>query len=585
MKSMKSIFLALLLLSSCILFKNTNAQEVSDKNGDELQDDIPQTNCVFVGCSCQGDEDIVILQNSNEVEEASPDARLAKDVSYDLLCKDEENPDFKFKSFPIRDNSKVYSHQILTLDLATNAITTVPASRLKDLEISAAIFRENLINNISEDAFKGVIKLESLDLSVNKLTDLNEKIFVPVQMSLMHLKINENKLGEMSAENLEKVLNGLKKLSSLHLSSNDLKTLPDLSKSQLTELVLQSNQIETLNDNKQLLPSTLIDLNVNNNRIKQLTANTLSKLVNLKYLNLESNQISSISEDAFTHLTKLTQIHMAKNYLKQIPPRVFFTLIELQRLDLSAQNQMLKEIDDYAFDRRSNSRDITKIDLSKNRIASIGAKAFCSRNRSHPYANIKELDLALNPISSINSCVLRQMAKGFVDFNKQQDNPKVTFKPTHSLEKLAPTLKCDCEIAKASLLIDFEGDCENEQGNTVELKKYKCNSDMSKDDVEKTCASLPEYDCTDQTSVEDKFTTDKNTFKQGVDVNTKPDENKTSKKDRPAEIQNNPNTKLPVKDAGNNNKIESGAVVSVSRFNCFVVLSFTLIVSKMLAVF
>ena len=579
--SIKRLLALLLLISSCLLI---DAQEVADTNGDELQEDIPPINCVFVGCSCQGDEDTVILQNSNELEEASPDARLAKDVSYDLLCKDEDNPDFKFKSFPLRDNSKVYSHQILTLDLANNAITTVPSHRLKNLEISSAILRENLINNIDEDAFKDVIKLESLDLSVNKLTDLNERTFVPVQASLMHLKINENKLGEMSVEKLEKVLNGLKKLASLHLSSNELKSLPNLSQTQLTELVLQSNQIESLNDYKQLLPSSLIDLNVNNNRMKQLTAQSLAKLVNLKYLNLESNQIATISEDAFTHLTKLTQIHMAKNYLKQIRPRQFFTLIDLQRLDLSSQNQMLKEIDDYAFDRRSNARDITKIDLSKNRITSLGAKVFCSRNQSRPYANIKELDLAVNPISSINPCVMRQMAKGFADVNNQQVNPKVTFKPTHVLEKIAPTIKCDCDIAKAALLIDFEGDCENEQGNTVELKKYKCNSDTSRDEVEKSCESLAEFDCSDQSNKdEDIFTTDKNTFKQqGVDANpTKPDDNRTNK-NRPSDIQNNPNTKLPVKEAGTNTKIESSAVVSMHNG---IVLSFTLIVSSMITIF
>jgi hypothetical protein len=166
----------------------------------------------------------------------------------------------------------------------------------------------------------------------------------------------------------------------------------------------------------------------------------------------------------------------------------------------------------------------------------------------------------------------------------------VTFKPTHSLEKLAPTLKCDCEIAKASLLVDFEGDCENEQGNTVELKKYKCSSDLSRDEVDKACTSLPEFDCTNQSTDldEDKLTTDKNTFKQGVDINTKPDENnnKITNKNRPSEVQNNPNTKLPIKEAGNNNKIESSAVsVVVSRMNSFATLSFTLIVSSMLTIF
>lgn len=210
------------------------------------------------------------------------------------------------------------------------------------------------------------------------------------------------------------MLNGLNKLRTLHMRSNDLAKLPNLSQlSQLEELALQSNQIETLNDQKQLLPASLIDLNVNNNRIKQLTATSLSNLPNLKYLSLEANQISSISEDAFAKCTKLAQIHLAKNYVKQIPARFIFPLADLQRLDLSAQNQILKQIEDYAFDRRVNTRPIVKVDLSKNRIATIGAKAFCARNRSHPYANVKELDLALNPLANVNACVLRQMAKGF----------------------------------------------------------------------------------------------------------------------------------------------------------------------------
>lgn len=568
----------LLIVSSLLLFSLTiNGQEVSDA---EDNPEYPQVNCVFVGCSCQGDDEIVILQNSNEIEEASPDAKLAKDVSYDILCKDEENPSFKFKSFPLRDNSKTYSHQILTLDLAGNELTVIPANRLGDLEISSAVFSQNQISGLSEEAFKGVMKLESLDLSVNKLSDLNEKTFEPIQSSLMHLKINENQLGQIADQKLEKILNSLKKLRTLHMRSNDLTKLPNLSQlSQLDELALQSNQIESLNDQRQLLPSSLIDLNVNNNRIKQLTANTLSNLVNLKYLNLESNQISSISEDAFTYLTKLLQIHLAKNYLKQIPPRILYSLSDLQRLDLSAQNQMIKQIDDYAFDRRVNTNQITKIDLSKNKIVSMSSKAFCSRNLSQPFVNVKELDLALNPLSSINSCVLRQMSKGFNEVARGvASNPKVSFKPTHSLEKLTPTLKCDCEIAKAALLVDFEGDCENEQGNTVELRKYKCSSDLSKQEVEDSCASQAEFDCVDQSS--NKITTgSKDTFKQGVDLKTDTPNNNNNKNSKPADIQNNPNTKLPIKEAasGNNNNIkQSESVASISRLNVFYVFSLTL---------
>ena len=411
----KGIFIKILLISSRILYGtlNVTAQETITY---ELQEDIPAINCVFVGCSCQGKEDTVILLDSSELpDEPSPDILLAKDVIYDVFCHDNENPSFKFKSFPLRDNSKIYSHQISTLYLATNEITQIPALRLANLEITVAIFSENLISNVSEDAFKNVIKLDSLDLSVNKLADLSENVFVPLQDTLAHLKLNENTLGKMLPEKLEKCLSVLKHLRTLHLRSNYLKQLPDLSRlDQLDDLSLQSNQIDTLLN---ILPASLVDLNVNGNRIKQLTTLSLSNLVNLKYLSLESNEIEWISEDAFTHITKLIQLNLGKNFLKQIPTHALYTLSVLQRLDLSAQNQMLKEIDDYAFDRRSSSHhQLVKIDLSKNRISKIGSKAFCSRNLS--YVNIQELDLSLNPLNfELKTwCVLRQTAIGIVYF-------------------------------------------------------------------------------------------------------------------------------------------------------------------------
>ena len=129
--------------------------------------------------------------------------------------------------------------------------------------------------------------------------------------------------------------------------------------------------------------------------------------------------------------------------------------------------------------------------------------------------------------------------------------PKISFKPTHSLEKLQPNLKCDCEIAKAAHLVDFEGDCENEQGNAVELKKYKCSSDLGKDEVEASCVSLPEFDCleSEETNKEaatninqNKITTDKDTFRQGVEP-TQPDRSPNFK--NPDNVKANPNTKSP----------------------------------------
>jgi hypothetical protein len=174
---------------------------------------------------------------------------------------------------------------------------------------------------------------------------------------------------------------------------------------------------------------------------------------------------------------------------------------------------MLKLIDDYSFDRQSNARPIKKIDLSKNRIVKMAAKAFCSMNTSSPYTNVKEIDLANNPLQSINACIVRQLAKGFGESTSSSQSsqaplkPKLSFKPTHFAEKLTPSLKCDCEITKSAQFVDLEGECENTAGVLVPLKQFKCNSN-DLDLVDDHCAKMSEYDCTMQTSLKSDESSD-----------------------------------------------------------------------------
>lgn len=508
---------------------------------------LPQQSCVFVGCSCGEDADQTITSSKEQYdgEEVSPSAENAvspQSLSYDITCKDENNPNFKFKEFPPRDFSKRYSHQITTLEVAQNEIRYIPADRFDKLEISMADFSRNQIASLSDHAFRGIIKLELLDLSMNQLENLNENVFEPVRSTLIQLKLNHNKLNKMSAKDLSKVLSTLTSLKSLTMRHNSLNELPNLSKvAKLEELSLSYNQIELLTDrngNEQLLPNTLIDLSLEHNRIKHINDDTFSHLKHLKYLNLESNQITTISDASFAHLTRLTHLNLGKNFIKQIPTKIFYTLINLERVDLSAQNQMLKIIDDYSFDRQSNSRPIKKIDLSKNRIAKISNKAFCSMNESNPFTNIKEIDLANNPLQNINSCILRQLSKGASEqltsgSLHHHHKSRLSFKPTHFAEKLTPSLKCDCEITRSSYYVDLEGECENNAGVLVPLKQFKCNNNdlNSLEEVEANCASIVDYDCT---QTDDSFSKSDSTS----------DNNNN----------NNNNNKLPVLDNNSNNK-------------------------------
>lgn len=251
-------------------------------------------------------------------------------------------------------------------------MSNIPDDRFASLEISIADFSKNSIKSLSPNVFRGIQKLEVLDLSENQINSLSEETFQPVAASLFQLKLNHNQLSQIDTAKLSQVLSALVNLKTLTLRHNELVKLPDLTAlSRVEEINLAHNQLESVLDEEsgsRRLPSSITDLNLESNRIKHIKANTFAGLSNLKYLNLENNQIAQIDEQAFSHLTRLTTLNLGKNYLKHIPSHILVTLVNLDRLDLSAQNSMLKEIDDYAFDRSSNTQIIRRIDLSKNRI-------------------------------------------------------------------------------------------------------------------------------------------------------------------------------------------------------------------------
>lgn len=459
-------------------------------------------NCVFLGCSCGDDADKTIENSQEDLNGDDADQVPANQVSYEIsTCRRRDDPEARLTEFPLRDTSRKYSNQIASLELNDNDIETVPADQFAGLEVILLDLSANNIRDIDENAFRAILKLEILDLSNNELRDLGARTLEPVESTLVQLKLSSNRLNEMDIGKLGALLSKLNRLTFLGLRHNHLERVPDLSSmARLEELSLESNLLQSLGEEsgRSLLPSTLVDLKLENNKIQEITERTFANLKSLKYLNLGSNQIASISERAFAHMTKLTSLILKKNNIKHIPSRLVYSLINLDRLDLSSQNQFLKSVDDFAFDRQSNHHSIRKIDLSNNRISTIGSRAFCSRNQSHPYANIKEIDLAANPLQSLNACVMRQLAKGYTtQHHVTHARTKVSFKSTGSHLPDSPAIKCDCEITKAAGYVDFEGDCESADGTLVSMKSYKCNNDAARnhDSVEIACFSAEEFDC------------------------------------------------------------------------------------------
>ena len=138
-------------------------------------------------------------------------------------------------------------------------------------------------------------------------------------------------------------------------------------------------------------------------------------------------------------------------------------------------------------------------------VAKIGNKAFCSRNHSYPYVNIKDVDIGGNQLSGLNACILRQLAKGYSDFHtlkvsqslqlgQPTPKPRLLFKQAHFSSDKGSPLQCDCEVTRSLQYVDLDGECEA-QGVIHELKNFQCG--QKQDNVEEDCAAQIDLDCTD----------------------------------------------------------------------------------------
>lgn len=172
--------------------------------------------------------------------------------------------------------------------------------------------------------------------------------------------------------------------------------------------------------------------------------------------------------------------------LKHIPSEIIYTLDALELLDLSSQTYPIRHIDDYAFDRDSHKKPIKRILLYNNSISSIGKRAFCAhsspRAPRQQLANIKEIDLSLNRLTSIDACVLRQLARGYQEpiyTSKLKLYAKLVLNRDRSSSSSSSSsyesmIECNCEITRANKLIDLEGFCRRADFSTVYLNQYDC---------------------------------------------------------------------------------------------------------------
>jgi hypothetical protein len=191
-----------------------------------------------------------------------------------------------------------------------------------------------------EHIFDSLTNLQSLNLSVNKITGIPEHIFDRLT-NLRFLVLSVNKITEIPGHIFDNLIN----LEILHLTSNEITAIPEHIFDRLINLK---------------------EVSMANNKIIAIQGHIFDHLTKLQVLNLSENKITTIPDIIFNHLIDLHNLHLHHNKIMKIPEHLFDHLTNLITLSISYNN--LTRIPEHIFDNLIN---LTYLYLNDNKITTI----------------------------------------------------------------------------------------------------------------------------------------------------------------------------------------------------------------------
>ena len=319
---------------------------------------------------------------------------------------------------------------------------------LKNLDISV-----NKVNNIS--VLKDLTNVENLDMRNNEISDIS---VTKNYKNLNWLMANNNKIKDISS------LQNNKELNYLNLENNqieDVSSITDLSK--LQSLNLNKNKITKIDASKL---TDLTELYIAQNALESI--DSISKLTKLNDVNLSENKITSV--EALKNLAGLGMLNLSENKIEDISP-----LKNLENLyDLDVHSNPIKDI--------SVAKDLKQlgnVDVSETQITDLtplNAKSVHSIEANKLSTTVSDVKLNGNIVEFDNPFKL--IDKVFTKFKEiKTDNPKVKAEVTEdNTIKLTlgdkMTLK-DIEGLKLEYSFDSKSYSDPVYSYNIELKNLK----------------------------------------------------------------------------------------------------------------
>ncbi|KAK7939826.1 hypothetical protein WMY93_003152 [Mugilogobius chulae] len=230
------------------------------------------------------------------------------------------HPDASFSSTCPKDCTCSPADSTMCYQRRSSSIPTGVSSSTKNLYLFS-----NGIESLNTDDFRGMEKLEMLDLSQNKLTELPDRVFEPLY-SLRNLDLSSNQISHIS----EKSFQGLALLERLYIYSNHIATIHPAAfdgMEHLLELKLQGNMLTSI-PTLTMPRLLLLDLRFNHlptlGRVglTRLDTELISNLKNLHELDISANQLETFPP--------------VNNPMGPLNVQDLQNLSELQELDISS---------------------------------------------------------------------------------------------------------------------------------------------------------------------------------------------------------------------------------------------------------
>ncbi|XP_033758706.1 chondroadherin-like [Pecten maximus] len=296
-------------------------------------------------------------------------------------------------SFPSRED---IPYDVRDIDLSGNQLVHIPHINIsKPTALERLNLSRNHITSVSQNAFKDLTSLDTLDLSFNllrgsALIDMQYRLVMSEFHSLRVLILRGNPLGMIERLTFRDF--GYYRLEELDLSYCAISTLKHLALenlSRLRVLDLSHNSLATFDTAAFAGVTHLHSLDLSYNKLTEIDDMHLTLSSRLRFINLDNNRITAIADNAFSGVTGLERLGLRNNRLHRIT-----------KLSLPTDMRRAPELNNNPWSCDCHMKWVT----SDSYIQSLNASIACnypSRLRGMEIFDIDDADLAC-PMSMLS---------------------------------------------------------------------------------------------------------------------------------------------------------------------------------------